>query len=102
MAGIPVFAVMGLVGPGVQGLMSGQIGASEQGRLQGANAGLMAIASMIGPILFSELFARAIGRWSSWAPPGSSFYLAAVLMFGALALALAIKPPATMSPKLSV
>lgn len=80
--------LMGLIGPGVQGLMSRTVSATEQGRLQGANMGLMAIASLIGPILFTEVFARAIGSWSAWAPVGAPFYLAAALMTLGLALAL--------------
>ena len=79
---------MGLVGPGIQGLMSRQIGPSEQGRLRGANSGPMAIASMIGSILFSEVFARSIGAKSVWAPPGLTFYLAAAFMLAALMMAI--------------
>jgi DHA1 family tetracycline resistance protein-like MFS transporter len=82
--------LMGLIGPGVQGLMSRRVSATEQGRLQGANMGLMAIASLIGPILFTEIFARAIGSWSSWAPVGAPFYLASGLMALGLFLALGL------------
>jgi DHA1 family tetracycline resistance protein-like MFS transporter len=82
--------LMGLIGPGVQGLMSRRVSATEQGRLQGANMGLMAIASLIGPILFTEVFARAIGSWSSWAPVGAPFYLASGLMALGLFLALGL------------
>jgi DHA1 family tetracycline resistance protein-like MFS transporter len=89
---IPVFSCMGLVGPGIQGLMSRQVGPSEQGRLGGANTGVMAIASMFGPVLFTEIFARSIGRWSGWAPVGLTFYTACGLMTCALALALAVHP----------
>jgi len=86
-------AAMGLIGPGVQGLMSRSVSATEQGRLQGANMGLMAIASLIGPILFTEVFARAIGAWRGWAPAGAPFYLAAALMALGLVLALGAPKP---------
>jgi DHA1 family tetracycline resistance protein-like MFS transporter len=89
LASIPVFSCMGLVGPGIQGLMSRQVGPTEQGRLGGANTGVMAIASMIGPIFFTEIFARSIGRWSAWAPVGLAFYAAGALLACALVLALA-------------
>ena len=59
----------------------------EQGRLQGANMGLLAISSLIGPVLFTELFARSIGSWSQWAPIGATFYLACGLTLAALVLA---------------
>jgi DHA1 family tetracycline resistance protein-like MFS transporter len=91
LAAIPVFSCMGLVGPGIQGLMSRQVGPTEQGRLGGANTGVMAIASMIGPIFFTEIFARSIGRWAPWAPVGLAFYAACALLAGALILALAVQ-----------
>jgi DHA1 family tetracycline resistance protein-like MFS transporter len=93
LAGIPIFSCMGLVGPGLQGLMSRKVGPTEQGRLQGANTGVMAIASMIGPILFTETFARSIRDWSTWAPVGLAFYLASALMVAAVVLAVATRRP---------
>ncbi|HKP80248.1 MAG TPA: TCR/Tet family MFS transporter [Phenylobacterium sp.] len=84
MLSIPFFGLMGLISPGAQGLMSRRVGPTEQGRLQGANMGLMAIASLIGPVLFTEVFARAIGPWAFWAPVGAPFYLAGILMCIAL------------------
>ena len=97
LSSIPVFSGMGLVGPGIQGLLSRAVGADEQGRLQGANTGIMAIASMFGPILFTEIFARSIGSWSGWAPPGLAFYAAAILLACALALAFAVRRPAPVT-----
>lgn len=92
MATIPVFALMGLIGPGVMGLMSRQVEPTEQGRLQGANMGLAALCSLVGPVMFTEIFARAIGPWRGWAPMGAPFDLAAGLMIAGLALALAVRP----------
>lgn len=82
------FGLMGLINPGLQGLMTRAVAETEQGRLQGANMGLMAIAGLAGPILFTEVFADAIGRWAAWAPSGAPFYLAAGLEVAGLALAL--------------
>jgi DHA1 family tetracycline resistance protein-like MFS transporter len=90
MTGIPVFALMGLLTPGVQGLMSQRIAANQQGRLQGANSSLMAIASIFGPLLFTRVFARSAGDWSAWAPIGTPFYLASGLLAPALMLAFAV------------
>ena len=83
--GAPVFALMGLVGPGINGLMSRRVAGTEQGRLQGANAGLMALAGMLGPIMFTEIFA-----WSIKPPlhaPGLAVYVSAALLCCALFLA---------------
>ncbi len=83
--GAPVFALFGLVGPGVNGLMSRRVSPSEQGRLQGANSGLMALAGMIGPIFFTEVFAWSIRRGRD--QPGLAIYCAAAVLLAALVLA---------------
>jgi DHA1 family tetracycline resistance protein-like MFS transporter len=97
LAAIPVFSLMGLVGPGAQGLMSRVVSPSEQGRLQGANASLNALASIGGPVLFTYVFAQSIRAWSPFAPMGLAFFLAAALMVLALALALGVRAPAAAS-----
>jgi DHA1 family tetracycline resistance protein-like MFS transporter len=79
----------GLVVPGFQGLLTRMVSPSEQGRLQGANMGLLAVASLFGPILFTEVFARSVSDWRGWSPVGAPFYLACALMTSALALAVA-------------
>lgn len=93
LSAIGLFALSGLVMPGLQGLMSRMVSPMEQGRLQGANMGLLAISSLIGPVLFTEVFARSIGSWSQWAPIGGTFYLACVLTLAALILASTSSKP---------
>jgi DHA1 family tetracycline resistance protein-like MFS transporter len=56
-AGIPVMAMWGLEGAAIQGLMTRLVGPSEQGRLQGANASVMGVASLVGPSVFTLTFA---------------------------------------------
>jgi DHA1 family tetracycline resistance protein-like MFS transporter len=84
-------ALMGLVAPGVQALMTRRVLPTEQGRLQGANMGLMAIGSLIGPILFTEAFAQAIGSWKAWAPVGLPFFMASLLMLIGLLLTAGVR-----------
>ena len=91
-AGIPLFSLMSLLTPGAQGLMSRNIPANQQGRLQGANSSLMAIASVFGPILFTQVFARTITSWSALAPVGLPFFLASAFMLLAMALGFAARP----------
>jgi len=91
-AGIPIFSLMSLLGPGVQGQMTRRIPANQQGRLQGANSSLMAIASVFGPVLFTQVFAHTITNWSQVAPVGLPFYLASTLMILALILAVSSRP----------
>ena len=83
---IPLVALWGLGGAAIQALMTKRVSAHEQGQLQGANASLIGIANMIGPLVFTFMYARAIessfGPWLS----GTPFLLAA----GFLAIALII------------
>jgi len=82
--GIPILALWGLGGAAIQALMTKRVSAHEQGQLQGANASLMGIANMIGPIFFTVTYARAItssfGPWLSGAP----FLLAASFLTAAM------------------
>jgi DHA1 family tetracycline resistance protein-like MFS transporter len=86
--GIPVMAVWGLVNPASQGLMSRRIGPQQQGQLQGANSSLMGIANMIGPGLFTQTFAFAIGPAKAWGLPGAPYLIAAGLLAMAIVVAL--------------
>ena len=86
--GIPILALWGLGGAAIQALMTKRVSAHEQGQLQGANASLMGIANMIGPIFFTVTYARAItssfGPWLSGAPfLLAAAFLAAAMIIGA-------------------
>lgn len=79
-AGIPVMSLSGLSTPAVQGLMSREISASEQGVLQGANACAMGIAGVLGPLLFTQTFAYFIEPQSMVHLPGAPFFLASAIL----------------------
>jgi DHA1 family tetracycline resistance protein-like MFS transporter len=79
-AAIPVFSLMGLHGPSMQSLMSRRVGPTEQGRLQGAYSSIMGITGMLGPTLFTAVFAAFIGRHAALHAPGAPFVLAALFM----------------------
>ena len=85
-AGIPIMALWGLASPAMLGLMSRRVGASEQGRLQGANASLMGVANMVGPGLFTQTFALSI-REGAWQLPGAGYLLASLLIAAAMLVA---------------
>lgn len=84
--GVPVFAFTGLLMPGLQGLMTRRVSPQQQGQLQGANQSLMGLSSIIGPVIFGEVFAWSL-RHEGLHAPGLAIYLAAGLM--ALAFLLA-------------
>jgi DHA1 family tetracycline resistance protein-like MFS transporter len=86
LVGVPVMAVWGLTSPAVQALMTRRVGPAEQGRLQGANSSLQAIAGLIGPGLFTQTFAAFIGPRADLHMPGAPFYVAALLLAASLAV----------------
>ena len=79
-AAIPIGGMGGLYGPPMQGLMTRQVQPTEQGQLQGAIGSIRGVAFMIGPILFSAVFASFIGANRGWHLPGAPYLLAALLM----------------------
>jgi DHA1 family tetracycline resistance protein-like MFS transporter len=70
-----------------QSMMTRHVSASEQGELQGALGSLRGISMLIGPGLFTFVFAQFIGPWRTLRIPGAPWYLAAVMYAGALVLA---------------
>ncbi len=85
---LPVFALMGLVQPGYQAIMSRRVSPREQGRLQGANSSVMAISGLIGPLLYTRIFAWSAHPGAVGLGPGTALFLAAALLSGALGLAV--------------
>lgn len=86
-AALPVFALWGLINPGLQSLMSHRVSAHEQGKLQGAIGSVTGIAGMVGPFLFTQTFAYFIDTRHAWTLPGAPFLLASGLLLIALLLA---------------
>ncbi|HEY4446902.1 MAG TPA: TCR/Tet family MFS transporter [Steroidobacteraceae bacterium] len=85
--GVPVMALWGVATPSLQTIMTRLVDPTEQGRLQGALASLVGLASLIGPTVFSQTFATSIGTRADWGLPGAPYLLAAVLLFAAMLLA---------------
>ena len=97
---MPLLALWGLAGPSLQSLMTRQIDPTEQGRLQGAVASLGAVAGVIGPYVFTHIYAAGIDPARGWNLPGVAFYLAAALvamalLIGHLATRLRVPSPRT-------
>jgi len=67
--------------------MSRRVGPHEQGQVQGANGSIAGIANMIGPGLFTQVFAVAIVPERSWHLPGAPFALAVVMLLAAMVIA---------------
>jgi DHA1 family tetracycline resistance protein-like MFS transporter len=84
--GILTGGLSALIGPGLGALMSGAVGPSEQGRLQGANSAIAGVSSILGPIIYLSALAFAVRR-VDLVPPGFPVLIAAALSFGALFVA---------------
>ena len=90
---VPVFALLGLFPPALQAMMSRSVSSSEQGRLQGANSSLMGISGIIGPGLYTQIFALFIEPDHRWTLPGAPFIVAAALAAIALLLTRGRRQP---------
>lgn len=75
-----VGAAQGFVGPSVQGVMSARVPANAQGELQGSVASVSSLASIIAPLLMTQLFGYFTGPTAPVYFPGVSYFLAAGLV----------------------
>ncbi|MEH6790539.1 MAG: TCR/Tet family MFS transporter [Parasphingorhabdus sp.] len=85
---IPVGALQGLFQPSLNGLMSRAVSDDTQGELQGAVASLQSVASVIGPPMFTAVFAAFTVAGTVHYLPGAPFALAGLIALVALAIFL--------------
>lgn len=81
------YALGGIAGPAIQGIMSNQIPSDHQGELQGTLTSIMSMTTILGPLIMNNLFAFFTGKSAFIHFPGISFELAALLALGGLFLA---------------
>nr|AIA14009.1 Major Facilitator Superfamily [uncultured bacterium] len=82
------YALAGISGPAMQGIMSSQVSASEQGELQGALTSLVSLTSILGPLLMTGLFHHFTDKNTPVYFPGAPFAMGAVLTGVSLILAI--------------
>src|SRR5205085_5437287 len=87
---IPVMMLWTVSTPAAQGMMTRRVGESEQGALQGAISSLCSLAWILGPGLFTFIFAYFINEKNGWNLPGAAWHLGALLLSGAMILATRI------------
>ncbi|HTM98647.1 MAG TPA: TCR/Tet family MFS transporter, partial [Pedobacter sp.] len=73
------YALAGITGPAIQGIISKQIPANEQGEIQGIMTGLMSLASIFGPLLMTNLFFYFTAKDAPIHFAGAPFMMAALL-----------------------
>lgn len=81
------YALGGIAGPTVQGVISNQVSEKEQGILQGSITGLVSITAILGQFIFAPVFYYFIRPETSIYFPGAPYALAAVLLLIAFILA---------------
>lgn len=95
---VPFAALMSLQAPALQGLMTRLVSSSEQGRLQGAMSSITGITGMLGPLIFSQVFAYFIAPERAVPAPGAPFILAGAILWFALGLAAWVTRPRAEAP----
>ncbi len=73
------YALGGIAGPALQGLISSEIPANEQGELQGGLTSLMSTCAIFGPVLMTGLFSYFTGKDAPFIFPGAPFLVGALL-----------------------
>ena len=101
MMSVPLTAFWGLSGPALQGLMTKSIGTEAQGQLQGANACLMGIAELFGPLAYTMTFAYFIDKANGPEVPGAPFLLASACLGAAAVVAVLVTRGGAKAPPLA-
>ena len=87
-AALLVGGLQGLVMPSINSLNSRAVDASSQGELQGATQAVGSIAAIVGPPMYTLVFARFAGEDAGLYLPGMPLLLSAALALATLALFL--------------
>jgi MFS transporter, DHA1 family, tetracycline resistance protein len=82
------FGLGGIAGPSLQSLITKQVAPNEQGELQGGITSLQSLTTIVGPLVASNLFSYYSDGKDHFQFPGAAFFMAGVLTFLALAIAL--------------
>ncbi len=92
-----VGALQGFISPALQGILSSQVGASEQGELQGGLASASSLTNIASPPFMTQLFAAFTGPAAPVYFAGAPWLAAAILTF--LALVLFVRAAGSRQPE---
>jgi DHA1 family tetracycline resistance protein-like MFS transporter len=82
------YALGGIAGPALQGVMTNEVPANEQGELQGALTSLMSLSSIFGPWFMTYIFYYFTNPSAPVYLPGAPYYIASILMLISVLLAI--------------
>ncbi len=85
--------LFGINFPNFMSLLTQRVGEDEQGQLQGALAILFGVSQLVGPIIFSDLFAWSMGPGAALHLPGLTLLVGSGLLAVGVALAVAYARP---------
>ena len=94
----PFTALGSIAGPALQGIMSRTAADNQQGELQGALTSINAMATIMAPLLMTQLFFYFTHETAPAYLPGAPFLFSAVLTFGAVLIFIPVRksiPPRT-------
>lgn len=80
MVGLPISALWAIAAPATQALITRQVPADAQGRIQGSMSSLVSLAGIFAPALFAGAFGFFIGPHAPARLPGIAFLIAAALL----------------------
>jgi MFS transporter, DHA1 family, tetracycline resistance protein len=75
-----VYCLGGIAGPALQGIISSQVPANEQGELQGGLTSLISVTTIVGPPMMTGLFSWFTSKSAPVRFPGAPFIVGAVLL----------------------
>lgn len=88
LAGIPVMSLWGIASPATQAILTRHVPEDAQGRLQGAVSSLNSLTGIVGPGLYTTVFAAFVGEGARIVQPGAPFVVASGLVVLAFLAAL--------------
>ncbi|HLW37041.1 MAG TPA: TCR/Tet family MFS transporter [Candidatus Eremiobacteraceae bacterium] len=78
--GLPVSCLWMLASSSAQAIMTRRVLPTEQGELQGAIGMLRSVGMLVGPGLFSGVFAYSVSSRHVWKLPSAAWFLGAILL----------------------
>lgn len=80
MLGLPISALWAIAAPATQALITRQVPADAQGRIQGSMSSLVSLAGIFAPAVFAGAFGFFIGPLAPVRMPGIAFLIASLLL----------------------
>jgi DHA1 family tetracycline resistance protein-like MFS transporter len=99
MLGLPISALWAIAAPATQALITRQVPADAQGRIQGSMSSLVSLAGIFAPAVFAGAFGFFIGPLAPVRMPGIAFLIAALMLAIAAFVAWRFTDSAHLSPK---